>query len=241
MHRFYLSQEVVNGGLILSEGDQLHHLKNVLRLKAGEEVEVFDGQGHEYLCQIRSVEQKQAFLQVKSPRAVALPKFKLAMGCAIPKQVKMDEIVDKLTQLGVDIIIPLITARVVGKRKENSDVRLKRWRKIALSAAEQSQRSRIPEVMDIMSLAAFLHFARDYKIKLIPTLAGSRTNLSETLNSSEKNSIAVLIGPEGDFSADEIGLALAAGFVPVSLGDLVLRVDTAAIATASYIRLSLLQ
>jgi 16S rRNA (uracil1498-N3)-methyltransferase len=129
----------------------------------------------------------------------------------------------------------------VGKRKENSDVRLKRWRKIALSAAEQSQRSRIPEVRDVMPLAAFLHFAQDYKIKLIPTLAGSRINLSETLNSSEKNSVAALIGPEGDFSADEIGLALAAGFVPVSLGDLVLRVDTAAIATASYIRLSLLQ
>jgi 16S rRNA (uracil1498-N3)-methyltransferase len=237
MHRFYLSQQETNGELTLSDTDQLHHLKDVLRLKAGDEVEVFDGRGGEYLCHIRSIEPTKVVLHVKSARTVPLSGFKLAIGCAVPKNVKMDDIVDKLTQLGVDVIVPLRTERVVVKLEENSEAKLHRWRKIALSAARQSGRPVLPEVADVMKLPEFLSLARDYETRLIPTLAGTRTRFQDALKSSRGGGLAVLIGPEGDFTPGEIAQALSAGFVPVSLGDLVLRVDTAAVAVAACVRL----
>jgi 16S rRNA (uracil1498-N3)-methyltransferase len=239
MRRFYLADEPQGDFLTLSSAEQLHHLRTVLRLKPGDEVETFDGLGNVYLSRIASVDKDAARLQVISRRSITPPASRTLIGCAVPKNVKMDDIVDKLTQLGVDTIMPLKTERVIANLEANGDVRLARWRKIALSAAEQSGRSFLPEVTDVAGLPDFLKAARAYPIKLIPTLEGKRASLSEVLSRARSQSVAVLIGPEGDFTPAEIELAVQAGFLAVSLGQLVLRVDTAAVAVAAYIHLAL--
>lgn len=163
------------------------------------------------------------------------------MTCAIPKKAKFDDIVDKLTQLGVSRIIPLITQRVIVKLgQEKEERRLKRWRRIAESASQQSQRHDIPLIGGVQDFKKLILESENFNLKLIPTLFGKRKSIKEALSSLmpsslDKAKILCLIGPEGDFSKEEVDIAKKAGFVPISLGDLVLRVDTAAIALASYL------
>jgi len=144
-----------------------------------------------------------------------------------------------LTQLGVSKIIPLDTERVVVRLgQEKSKARLERWKKVAVSAAQQSQRSDIPLIEPVSKLKGVLAKAADYDLKLIPTLeCPGRKSLKEVFLKAEPKNILVLIGPEGDFSPAEVKAALKAGCIPVTLGDLVLRVETAAVAVAAFIRL----
>jgi 16S rRNA (uracil1498-N3)-methyltransferase len=151
----------------------------------------------------------------------------------------MDDIIDKLTQLGAAGIIPLETERVIVKLEDGHSSRLERWRKIARSAAEQSQRNTLPEISPVMTLSEVLAQSEDYDLKLIPTLTGDCRPLKSVLPSVKPARILVLIGPEGDFTPSEVEQSLQAGFVPVSLGGTVLRVETAAIAVAAYLQLAL--
>jgi 16S rRNA (uracil1498-N3)-methyltransferase len=243
MHRFYVPQKITGNTASITDAEQLHHMRDVLRLKAGDEVMAFDIEGNEYLCRIEALDRKQAVLAVKSRKPAIQKKMKIVIACAIPKKSRMDDIIDKLTQLGVDTIIPLDTERVVVKLDENNPSaggRLGRWKKIARSAAEQSQRNTLPCVSPIMNLQEVLNRSQDYKLKLISTLVGESRTIKEALPESGTANVLVLIGPEGDFTAAEIEQAIEAGFIPVSLGDTVLRVETAAIAIASYLKFALM-
>ena len=240
MHRFYINQRIEGNTLSITDTGQLHHIRDVLRLKAGDEVTVFDSAGNECACSIATLNKKQMVLTVKSRRHAEVREARLTVACAIPKKGGMDEIIDNLTQLGVDDIIPLKTERVIvrldeGKRK----ARLERWQRIAQSAAQQSQRSSIPLVEPITSMESVLARSPEFDLKLIPTLSGERRHVREALAEFKHGSILVLIGPEGDFTSQEVERAKSAGFIPVSLGDNILRVGTAAVAVVSYIRFSL--
>lgn len=242
MNRFFIARPVITADLIIMQDkEQVHHIKSVLHLKAKEPVVIFDENGNEYSCLISrlgenvTLEIKGRFISDKINT-----KTMFTIACAMPKKSKFDDIVEKLTQLGVARVIPLVTERVVVKldRKKES-LRLGRWRKIAQSAAEQSQRNNIPVIEPVQKLKDVLVNSKDFDLKLIPTLVGERRSLREvfTLPSLPANfNILVLIGPEGDFSDEEINLAKNSGFFPITLGELVLRVDTAAIAVASFIR-----
>jgi 16S rRNA (uracil1498-N3)-methyltransferase len=120
-----------------------------------------------------------------------------------------------------------------------TESRLKRWRKIAQNAARQSQRSSIPLIEPVTRLEDVISGSHDYDLKLIPTLAGERRLIKDAIAEARPNNIIVLIGPEGDFTSEEIELAQSEGFIPVSLGDTVLRVATAAVAIASYLKFAL--
>lgn len=246
MNRFFISRPVILGNIItIEDRGQVHHIKSVLHLKLKEPVVIFDQDGNEYNCLISGLDEK-IFLEIQGRNILDKSKAKVifTIACAIPKKSKFDDIVDKLTQLGVARVIPLVTNRVVVKFDHSKEyLRLKRWRKIAQSAAEQSQRRDIPEISTIKNFNELLSLSSSFDLKLIPTLAGVRQGIGDTLGVLEKAggrnkdaSVLVLIGPEGDFSDEEINLAKDAGFIPVTLGDLVLRVDTAAIAVASFIR-----
>jgi len=208
-------------------------------------------------------------LEIKETRPPNDLDIQITVACAIPKKVKMDEIVDKLTQLGVVCIIPLQTERVIVKLdKQKKLQRLLRWEKIASSAVKQSQRNKFVEIKPVTDFKELIADTQDFDLKLIPTLEGERKSLRNILSSSfilchprasgdlkkmdsrfhgndvmnvhkvVPKSIIVLIGPEGDFTPQEITLAKAAGFLPISLGKQVLRVDTAAIAAVSFIKLN---
>jgi len=240
MPRFYCqSQDISAHQIILSDKKQAHHLKNVLRLRSGDTVIIFDQQGNEYNCMIEKISDKITLqIREKYPLSKNKVQLRITIACAIPKKAKMDEIVDKLTQLGVDEIIPLETERViVNIDKKKKELRLARWQKIALNASRQSQRKQIPVVSPIKEIKEVLSNLGDFDLKLIPALFGKRSALRGILEKAKAKNILVLIGPEGDFTPEEIALATKAGCIPITLGDLVLRVDTAAIAAAGFIRL----
>ncbi len=149
----------------------------------------------------------------------------------------MDDIIDHLTQLGVARIIPMLTERVVVKLDEaGKETRLKRWQKIALNAAGQSQRNSLPSIDAVTDIADILSQSQDYDLKLIPHLTGEKKHIKDVIIGAAQKNVIVLIGPEGDFTPGEVEMALKAGFLPVSLGDTVLRVATAAVAVAGYIK-----
>jgi 16S rRNA (uracil1498-N3)-methyltransferase len=240
MNRFYITSKIEGDSLTINDNNQLHHIKDVLRLKVNDKVTVFDNTGNEYLCSVAELGNKQVILGVRDKKPAKRTRTRLTVACAIPKKAKMDEIIDKLTQLGVDIIIPLETERVLVRMDtETKKARLKRWQKIAQSAAEQSQRATVPLVEAIETMKEVLVLSRNFNLKLIATLSGERKHVRKVISEAKPGSILILIGPEGDFTRGEVELATNVGFVPVSLGDYVLRVDTAAISLVSYIKLSL--
>lgn len=239
MHRFFVSEIPDGGTIALSAPDQLHHLRNVLRLKIGDEVVVFDALGAEYECRINVLEAEEALLFVKTRHAPQAKRVSLTIACAIPKKNKMDDIVDKVTQLGADRIIPLQTSRGIVRLDESgANARLVRWQRLALAAARQSGRSVVPEIAPVAGMNELVALSAGHDLKLVLTLSGERMNLLESLAAGKADSIIVLVGPEGDFTPDEVELTRQAGFIPVSLGRNVLRVETAAIAIASYICLA---
>jgi 16S rRNA (uracil1498-N3)-methyltransferase len=239
MHRFYLPSQNISGDkIIISDKAQIHHLADVLRLKIAQRLIVFDEKGNEYKCAIKELLKDKAILELKEKiSSFKKVEIKITVACAIPKRAKMDDIIDKLTQLGVTRIIPLLTERVIVKLDKHKRIsRLTRWKKIAQNAAQQSQRSCVPVIEPISDIKEVSQ-ASDFDLKLIPTLIDERRPLKDVLLSSKPSNILVLIGPEGDFTPKEVKMAIKAGCVPVTLGELVLRVDTAAIAVASFIRL----
>lgn len=241
MHRFYIGRAISESIVRISDSDQLHHLRDVLRLQVNDEVVVFDGEDNECVCSISDIGKEEVVLAVRERRKATTKMVKVAIACALPKKAGMDDIIDKLTQLGVDSIIPMETERVVVKLDEGKKAdRLERWRRLACSAAQQSQRGRLPAVEPVASFANVLARGREYDLKLIAAVFGEKKSIREVLTGQQPASVLALIGPEGDFSPQEVELATAAGFIPVSLGDTVLRVDTAAIAIASYLNFSFL-
>ena len=242
MNRFFSpASNILGNKIIIDNKNESHHIKIVLKLKAGEKVEVFDENGNEYDCIISGISDN-IHLDVKNKIAAdkMKRKIKLTIACAIPKRAKIDDIIDKLVQLGVDRVIPLKTERVIVKLDRYKEAtRLSRWKKIALSAVKQCKRNTLALVEPVESFASLITRSSEFDLKLIPHLTGKREGLKEVLDRTKPFNILVLIGPEGDFSAKEVNLAMEAGFVPVSLGDSVLRVDTAAIAVASFIKLFL--
>jgi len=241
MHRFFTSRKYVTADRIkISDRQEAHHIKDVLRIKEETEVIVFDEEGNEYRCLVKSLGRGiDLAIKERHPAGRSSQRLRIAMACAIPKQSKMDTIVDKLTQLGVDRIIPLVSERVVVRLdSQGGQAKLRRWTKIALAAAKQSQRNQLPCIDPVSNMEQAVSQSKGYELRLIPTLTGGRhPTLKESCSAKRPNGVFILIGPEGDFTTEELALARKAGFLPVSLGDLVLRVDTAAVAVASFLRL----
>ncbi len=238
MHRI-LIEGIQDDNATLTDAAQLHHIRDVLRLKVNDAVTIFDGTGHEFNGGITSINKKQAVFKLTPLQKQQSNKIALTIACAIPKGSHMDDIIDHLTQLGVKRIIPMRTDRVVVKLDDaKSEARLKRWQKIAQSAARQCQRSDVPIITPVTDIEKVIADSQNFNLKLVPHLTGKRKPIKGILFKSSYKNIIVLIGPEGDFTPAEVELALHNGFTPVSLGDTVLRVATAAIAVAAYIRLA---
>jgi 16S rRNA (uracil1498-N3)-methyltransferase len=240
MHRFYVSsQDISVDKIIIRDISAVHHIKDVLRLKAKDRVIVFDETANEYTADIERISPQGISLKIKERRKLtASRKFKITVACAIPKRAKMDDIIDKLTQLGVERIIPLKTSRVVIQWDKPKEIRhQRRWKTIAQNASEQCQRNTFPIVDAIRNIGKVLADSDSFDLKLIPTLVGKLRSLKEIFLNTCPRNILVLIGPEGDFTPEEVDLALKTGFIPVTLGELVLRIDTAAVAVTSFIRL----
>jgi len=241
MHKFFcLSFNISGKNLTVDDEEQVHHMKDVLRLKPNDEVQMFDEFGNEYDCVIEAISDKQMDLSITNSRLAPAKdeSVRITVACAMPKKVKMDDIIDKLTQLGVSRIIPLETERTIVKMdRVKKFLRLERWKRIAKSAAQQCKRNDIPIIDSVKRMEEVLAEAGNFDLKIIPTLAGEHRSIKEVFSEIRGKKILVFIGPEGDFTDEEIRLAMKAGCIPVTLGPLVLRVDTAAISVVSFIKL----
>jgi len=237
-HRiFYPVPRKLTESVAITDQGIIHYIKDVLRLKPEDILALFDGGGREYLCRIEKIEKRCVDVRIleKKTAPVSSRPF-VAVACAIPKNTKIEDIIDKLTQLGVDRIIPMLTDRVIVRFNEQKKAhKFERWQKIAVAASRQSGRMVLPIIDPIRTFDEVIAESSGFLQRFIPTLEGDRKNISE-IKAHSSESILFLIGPEGDFSSAEIILARKQGFIPVSLGELVLRVDTAAIAVAGFIR-----
>ncbi len=215
---------------------------------------VFDGESQEYECVIDDIAKDKAELSVlrlrsglmvsivepsvvRAGKALSI-KLDLTLACALPKKVKMDYIIEKTVELGVDRIIPIKTERtIVEYSPEKAKEKLKRWQAIAIEASKQCGRIKLPEIKPVSGFDKIVSQVKNYELAVIPHLGPGNKSLKEIFCDSRPSSLIIFIGPEGDFSGREIKLAKENGCIGVSLGDLVLKVDTAAISVIAFSRL----
>ncbi len=216
-------------------GDEARHLSQVLRTKTGETITIFDGHGRRASAEVLRVSRERVALRIGEIQPSKRPLPAITLAQAIPKGKNMDLIVQKSVELGVAAIQPLVTRfTVVQPGEGKSD----KWRRNALEACKQCGQDTLPEIADPLSFDRWIASQSNVSgLKLIASLAPGAMPLRETLRQHPATLVAtVLIGPEGDFSADEIATALAMGFIPVSLGTIVLRVETATLFCISALR-----
>lgn len=240
MYQFFVEPSQIQGRKIIITGSDVNHIKNVLRMKVGEELAVSNGvDGKEYRCGILEFSGNEILCSVHSVKEadVELPS-RIYLFQGLPKADKMELIIQKAVELGVFEIVPVSAARSVVKLDEKkAKNKIVRWQGIAEAAAKQSKRAIIPKVMQVMSMKEALTYAQSADVRLIPyELAENMTKTKEMIAGIRPGeSIAVFIGPEGGFEEKEIEAAIEKGIVPITLGKRILRTETAGMAVLSWL------
>lgn len=233
MPRFHLPPSGWTETPFLS-GDEAKHAAQVLRIQPGQWITVFDGLGNHAEAKVLSVSKQRVDLMLDLAESKPAPLPEITLAQAIPKGKNMDWIVQKAVELGVSKIQPLVTRHTI---VSPGDQKAEKWRRTALEACKQCAQFTIPVIADPMPFDQWIAQPDPSEAKIIASLAENLENFRETLDKHpELQSVTLLVGPEGDFSPEETSAALAAGFIPVTLGDLVLRVETATMFCLSAIR-----
>lgn len=239
MHRFFVDDEFINRDTLKITGDDVNHISKVLRLKIKEHIVVSDGSGNEYLCSITSISKDCIICSIlEVNKNLTEPTVKVDLYQGIPKSTKMDLIVQKCVELGINSIIPVNTERVVVKASDDNRFsnKILRWQRIAEEAAKQSGRGKIPRVESPMMFNEVLVRLKEYDAAVIPYEKENTTGLKQILKEkTDVKNIAVIIGPEGGFSEKEIDMAEVEGAVPITLGPRILRTETAGFACLTMI------
>ncbi len=242
MYQFFVESDQINlnDKRVIIRGTDVNHIRNVLRMKAGEELQVSNGQdGKEYHCGILSLEEDKIVCElwfVKEDN-VELP-VRVYLFQGIPKGDKMELIVQKAVELGVYRIIPVETKRCVVKLdRGKAESKVRRWQGIAEAAAKQSRRGIIPEILPVMSFRDALDMAVDMDVRLIPyELAEDMEKTRRMIGGIKKGQdVAVFIGPEGGFEDREVEMAAEKGIQAVTLGRRILRTETAGMTVIAWI------
>lgn len=243
MYHFFVRPEQIGTDSIQVTGSDVNHIKNVLRMKVGEQVLISNSIDRDYHCRIVEITQDQVVAEILSVKeeGTELP-TKLYLFQGLPKNDKMELIIQKAVELGVYQIIPVATRRAVvkldGKKEE---AKVKRWNMIAESAAKQSKRIIIPEVTRVMTLKEAMNYAGAFDVNLIPFehaegMAGTRRELERVKPGMQ---VGIFIGPEGGFDDSEIELAAGRDIRPVTLGKRILRTETAGFTILSVLMFQL--
>lgn len=240
MYQFFVEPSQIQGKRIVITGSDVNHIRNVLRMKIGEEIAVSNGMdGKEYRCGIEEFAEDEVICSLRFVKedGLELP-ARVTLFQGLPKADKMEFIVQKMVELGVYRIVPVATKRAVVKLDEKkAKAKVTRWQAIAEAAAKQSKRRIVPEVGAVCSVKEALLQAASMDVKLIPYelsegMAKTRELIEKTLPGQE---IAVFIGPEGGFEEEEVAMAMEAGFVPVTLGKRILRTETAGLTVMAWL------
>ena len=236
MTRFFVEPADMAGDTILLTGENAAHAK-VLRLKAGEQVLVCDGEGSECLCVVAEAGQKDWALDVLERRVSdSEPGVKVSVYMAFPKADKLEHVIQKATELGAYEIVAFPSARCVSRPDEKSlKKKVERWQKIASSAAEQSGRGRIPEVVVLGSFAEALKRGAEADLPMLFYENERATTLHMALTSCEYKTVSLLTGPEGGLEEKEVNQAMDAGWKVCTLGRRILRCETAPLCALSAV------
>ena len=236
MTRFFVDREVFLSDTPVLTGENGKHAA-VLRLKAGEQVILCDGAGAERLCRILSSSSSETVLEAGDIHAsVTEPRIKVSVYMAYPKADKLEHVIQKATELGAAEIVAFPSARCVSRPEEKSlGKKHERWQRIAQSAAEQSGRGRIPEVILLGSWREALNRAKEAELGILFYENEHALTLSQALNTGTYRSISLLSGPEGGLEEREVEDARSAGLMVCTLGSRILRCETAPLCALSAV------
>ena len=240
MHRFHLPPESWNSAIL--DRAESHHCTNVLRLGAGELVAVFDGCGREAAATIVRAAAGGVSLKLSEPTHTPAPPCTITLAQAVPKGKNMDLIVQKAVELGAARVAPLLSDRtVVQLAPAEAEKKRTKWQDIAIEACKQCGQNHLPEITAPTTPKSFLERGYQSELLLIASLQADARPVKPVLadffsqHSRPPKSVTIFIGPEGDFSPNEIALAKCHGCIPVTLGPIILRTETAAIYCLSIL------
>ena len=240
MHRFFVEEPAMGANSITITGGDVNHIKNVLRMSVGDKICVINGQNNkEYYCEITALGSDTVDTRIceirESDQELA---NEIVLFQGLPKSDKMELIIQKAVELGVHTIVPVSTDRTVVKLDAKKEAnKRKRWMSISESAAKQSGRLRIPEVTQVVSFEEALEMAEKMDVRLIPyELAEGMEKTREVMSGIQPGqSVAVFIGPEGGFESSEIEKAREIGVQSITLGQRILRTETAGLVTLAML------
>ncbi len=241
MPRFYVPSPRIENGRLRIEGDEVKHVRKVLRLKAGDEIVVFDGAGKEY--EGRIVEESPSSVGVVVQNIFISEKeshLEITLAQSLLKGEKMDYLIQKATELGVKEIFPFFSSRSIPRfEKKNALKRHQRWKKIAIEASKQCGRGVVPNIEPLQDYSEMVqNIPQEFLRFVLWEIGGAR--LKEILKGTkEKKQIFFIVGPEGGLTPEEIGLAKQNGFAPVTLGKRILRAETASLCFLSVLQYEL--
>ena len=238
MHHFFVKEGQVFENRIQIIGSDVNHMKNVLRMKQGEEIRVSDG-NRQYLCNIEVITSEEITVTIQKEICsdTELPS-KVYLFQGLPKNDKMELIVQKAVELGVAEIIPVVTKRAVVKLDDKkAGKKVERWNAIAEGGAKQSGRTVIPKVTDVMQFQEAISYATNLDVVLIPYELAEGILETKTVMENIKpgQSVGVFIGPEGGFEEAEVEKAVSCGAKAITLGKRILRTETAGLTTLSIL------
>ena len=240
MYHFFVNPTQVDEKFITITGSDVNHIKNVLRMRIGEEISVSDGSDNDYYCKVAEFAGDHVLaeiLGVEQSSAKLGAEIYLFQG--LPKSDKMELIIQKAAELGVHAVVPVETRRCVVKLdSKKEDAKLKGWQAIAESAAKQSGRGEIPQIHNVMSFSKAIDFVKDFDVKLIPYECeqGSMERTRELIRQVKPGmKVAIFIGPEGGFEESEVKLATDNEVCPITLGRRILRTETAGLMILSVL------
>src|SRR5262245_40563563 len=243
MHRFYLPLEREDDSSVMLAGGEAHHGLRVLRLRKGEEVTLLDGKGRIDSCEVSETGRDTIRLRVKRTTFVEPLPYRITLVQAIPKGKIFDSIVQKATELGAFRVIPLLSERVITQLdRDKSENRAEHWRGVTIEAIKQCGSAWLPQIEAPIPPQALLSRGESFDLFLIGSLGGDGRHPREWFRDFQQThhgkpeSICVWVGPEGDFTPEELAGAKAAGARPITLGRLVLRSETAAVYCLSVLQ-----
>lgn len=235
MHRFYLPPEECKTSPLALTGREAHHALRVLRIRRGDRLTVLDGAGKQFICDVESFDRDKVHLAIVERKTIPPLPCQITLLQALPKAKLIESIVQKATELGAARIVPLLTERVVTELDEkHAGRKAEKWQQVAVEAIKQCGMAWLPRVESPVRPAEFLARNEPFELPLLASLhPGARHARNyfrqfEAQHGRRPKSACVWVGPEGDFAPDEVAAITSAGALPITLGPLVLRVETAA-------------
>lgn len=242
MHKFFANCEMVNDSYATITGDDVKHIYKVLRLNCGDEVVINNEQGKEYLGEIEEITKQ--YVKVKIIEEIEInseSNLDITLFQGLPKSTKMDLVVQKCTELGVNTFVPIITSRVDVKLKGEFK-KLDRLQRIALEACKQCKRARVPKVLEPIDFKEMIKSLEDMDLVVVPYENATGNGIRTMKNVIEKNAlknVAIIVGPEGGFEEEEIEALEEKKAYIVTLGPRILRTETAGFVCVSLIQYEL--